>query len=62
MQGSRVLYAGSLRVRRDSRLELREGTTNLRIRRVEEGDAGEYDCEVLYVHCKKRTTIFPSAA
>jgi hypothetical protein len=46
MQGSRVLYAGSLRVRRDSRLELREGTTNLRIRRVEEGDAGEYDCEV----------------
>jgi hypothetical protein len=30
----------------DSRLELHEGTTNLRIRRVEEGDAGEYDCEV----------------
>jgi hypothetical protein len=29
-----------------SHLELGEGTTNQRIRRVEEGDAGEYDCEV----------------
>jgi len=45
-QGQRVLYAGELRVRRDSRLELREGTTNLRISRVEPGDAGEYECEV----------------
>jgi hypothetical protein len=63
MQGSRVLYAGSLRVRRDSRLELREGTTNLRIRRVEEGDAGDYDCEVCTLYTvKKRITIFPSAA
>ena len=47
-----MLYAGELRVRRDSRLELSEGTTNLRISRVESGDAGEYDCEVRRVTLK----------
>jgi hypothetical protein len=46
VQGSRVLYAGQLRVRRDPRLELAPGTANLRIRHVEPGDGGEYDCEV----------------
>ncbi len=40
----RVLTAGSMKVRRDSRLEL--AGTNLLINSVEQEDGGEYDCEV----------------
>jgi hypothetical protein len=40
----RVLTAGSMKVRRDSRLELSE--TNLLINSVEQEDGGDYDCEV----------------
>ena len=40
----RVLTAGSMKVRRDARLEL--AGTNLLINSVEQEDGGEYDCEV----------------
>ena len=41
--GPRVLFAGNLRIRRDRRLSL--DNNNLVIRRVGDGDGGEYSCE-----------------
>ena len=41
--GSRVLFAGNMRIRRDRRLSL--VNSKLVIKRVECGDAGEYSCE-----------------
>ncbi|XP_023343155.1 protein amalgam [Eurytemora carolleeae] len=43
-EGPRVLFAGTMRVRRDERMELRG--TNLILHGVEKSDEGEYDCEI----------------
>ena len=43
-KGSRVLTAGSLKVRRDDRITLQG--TNLQIKNIEREDSGEYVCEL----------------
>ena len=45
-KGQRLLYAGNLQVRHDPRLSLEPGTGSLMISRLEDADAGSYQCEV----------------
>ena len=45
-QGPRVIFAGNMRVRRDMRVSVEDNTGNLVITGVEEGDKGDYECEV----------------
>ena len=45
-QGPRVIFAGVMRVRRDMRVSVEDSTGDLVITGVEEGDKGEYECEV----------------
>ena len=46
-RGERVLFAGSLRVRQDRRLTVEEAPSSaLLVAGVEEGDAGQYRCQV----------------